>query len=134
MEVVSELFKNPAFTGFLGTILGALSALITVLINRKTAIDMKERDEAFQRLKLAIDAGLEDHKFYSNLAIKRADQNHSTATLYPSVFSILHTLKIHDLLRKAPSSEQLEIELLQIQKEMRSMQKNYELADEKAAA
>jgi hypothetical protein len=133
MEIVSELFKNPAFTGFLGTILGALSTLITVLINRKTAIDMKERDEAFQRLKLAIDAGLEDHKFSSNLAIKRADQNHSTATLYPSVFSILHTLKIHDLLRK-PSTEQLEIELLRIQKEMRSMQKNYESADEKAAA
>lgn len=131
METINELFKNPAITGLLGACLGLLASLATVIINRKTAIDMKARDEAFQRLKLAIDAGLEDHRYRSDLATKRADKSGSTATIYPSVFSILYSLKMHDLIRDNLTDAKLESELLRIQKEMKAMQKNYEEAAKK---
>ncbi len=127
MSIVNEIFSNPAATGFIGTILGSS---ISVLINRKTALDLRQKEENFQRLKLAVDAGIEDHRYYSDLSIRVADKTGAKTTIYPSVFSILQTKKIHDLLRKELSDTDLVASLSAIQKEMTAIQKAFAIANE----
>ncbi len=126
MEIIREIFSNPVATGFLGTILGSI---ISAIINRKTAFQLKHQDEDYKRLKFAIDAGLQDHKYYSDLAMRQADKTTATISLYPSIFSILYSLKIHDLLRKKFPDADFVAQLSEIQKEMRIMQKAFELAN-----